>query len=65
MQAPNQAASEFVALGDRVRADEALALRASIDERQRGVGILLLIFGVGAVFVSVARWLTVRDVEVW
>jgi hypothetical protein len=61
----DRAAAEFVALGDSARADQALALRALLDQRQSLAGILLLILGMGGVAASAVRRLMVREAEAW
>jgi hypothetical protein len=63
--AADHAATEFMALGDRARADQALALRALLDQRQSLIGALLLILGLGGVAASAARRLMVREAEAW
>jgi hypothetical protein len=61
----DRAAAEFVGLGDRARAEQALALRAFLDGRQTLLGALLLVLGLGGVVASTVRRLTVREVEAW
>src|SRR5205085_359757 len=61
----DRAAAEFVALGDRTRADQALALRRLLDQRQTLLGALLLILGLGGAAASAVRRLTVREAEAW
>jgi hypothetical protein len=61
----DQAAAEFARLGDRSRADQALALRAFLDQRQTLLGAALLILGLGGVVASAVRRLTVREAEAW
>jgi tetratricopeptide (TPR) repeat protein len=61
----DQAAEEFIRLGDRGRADQALALRAMLDQRQTLLGAALLILGLGGVVASTVRRLTVREAEAW
>ena len=61
----DQAATEFIRLGDRGRADQALALRAFLDQRQTLFGAALLILGLGGVVASTVRRLTVREAEAW
>jgi hypothetical protein len=63
--AADRAATEFVALGDRAHADQALALRTLLDQRQSLIGALLLILGLGGVAASAARRLMVREAEAW
>ncbi|HMO58673.1 MAG TPA: hypothetical protein PKC19_15045 [Roseiflexaceae bacterium] len=61
----DRAAAEFAVLGNQQRLNEALSLRAQIDARQSSVSIGLLFVGIAGVLISLARWLTVRDVEAW
>ncbi len=61
----DRAAAEFVGLGDRARADQALALRAFLDQRQTLLGAVLLILGLGGLVGSTVRRLTVREAEAW
>jgi peptidase MA superfamily protein len=61
----DQAAAEFARLGDRGRADQALTLRAALDQRQSLLGTGLLILGLGGVVASAVRRLTVREAEAW
>jgi hypothetical protein len=61
----DQAAAEFIRLGDRGRADQALSLRAFLDQRQTLFGAALLILGLGGVVASTVRRLTVREAEAW
>jgi tetratricopeptide (TPR) repeat protein len=61
----DQAATEFIRLGDRGRADQALSLRAFLDQRQTLLGAALLILGLGGVVASTVRRLTVREAEAW
>ena len=61
----DRAASEFISLGDRARADQALTLRAFLDQRQTLLGAVLLIVGLGGVVASTVRRLTVREAEAW
>lgn len=59
------AAAEFAALGDRVGADQALALRAVLDNRQLLVGAILLALGITGIGLSTVRRLTGREAEIW
>jgi len=61
----DQAAADYLALGDRARADQALALRAFLDQRQTLLGAALLLFGLAGAVVSAVRRLTVREAEAW
>jgi len=61
----DQAAAQFVALGDRARADQALALRAVLDQRQSLLGTLLLLLGAGGIGLSALWRLRVRETEIW
>ena len=63
--AADQAAAAYLALGDRARADEALALRAFLDQRQTWVGAALLLFGLIGVAGSTVRRFVVREAEAW
>lgn len=63
--AADAAAAEFAALGDAVRLDNAVGLRATLDQRQRLVGLGMLALGaVGIVFSLMAR-IFARPTEVW
>lgn len=64
-EAADAAAAEFLAIGDRARAEEALVLREFLDERQSLLGALLLLLGVGGIAVSVLRRLTGAETEAW
>jgi hypothetical protein len=61
----DQAASAYLALGDRTRAEQALALRAFLDQRQTLLGAALLLLGLGGAGASAVRRLTVREAEAW
>ena len=61
----DQAAAEYLALGDRARADQALALRAVLDQRQTLFGALLLLLGLVGVATSAVRRVVVREAEAW
>ncbi|NTU78719.1 MAG: hypothetical protein HGA45_04850 [Chloroflexales bacterium] len=63
--AADAAAREFAALGDEIRRDNALHLRATLDQRQRFLGLALLLLGAaGAVFSLVGRFFA-RPTEAW
>jgi hypothetical protein len=61
----DQAAADYLALGDRTRADQALALRAFLDQRQPLLGAALLLLGLAGVTASAVRRLAVREAEAW
>ena len=61
----DQAAAEYLALGDRAHADQALALRAFLDQRQGLLGAALLLFGLVGVGASVVQRFKVREAEAW
>ena len=61
----DQAAAEFAGLGDRTRADQALALRAFLDQRQSLLGAALLLLGLGGIVASAMHRLRIREVEAW
>jgi hypothetical protein len=61
----DQAAAAYLALGDRARADQALALRAFLDQRQTLLGAVLLLLGLVGAGASAVRRLTVREAEAW
>jgi hypothetical protein len=61
----DQAAAAYLALGDRTRADQALALRAFLDQRQTLLGAVLLLLGLAGAGASAVRRLTVREAEAW
>jgi hypothetical protein len=61
----DQAAAEYLALGDRARADQALALRAFLDTRQTLLGAALLLLGVVGAGASAVRRMTMRETEAW
>jgi hypothetical protein len=61
----DQAAAEYLALGDRERAQEALALREALAQRQTMFGGVLLAAGIGGVLLSLFRRVTVREAEAW
>jgi hypothetical protein len=64
-QAADQAAAEYLALGDRARAEQALALRGFLDQRQGLVGAVLLVLGILGVGASAIRRFAVREAEAW
>jgi Peptidase MA superfamily len=61
----DQAAAAYLSLGDRTRADQALALRAFLDQRQTLLGAVLLLLGLAGAGASAVRRLTVREAEAW
>ncbi len=61
----DQAASEFLSLGNQENAARALTLRAEIDRVQNLAGIVLLTIGLGGIAVGFTRRLVVREAEVW
>src|SRR5581483_764128 len=61
--AADQAAAAYMALGDRAHADQALALRGFLDQRQTWLGAALLALGLLGVAGSAVRRLTVREAE--
>ncbi len=61
----DQAASEFLSLGNQENAARALTLRAEIDRVQNLAGIVLLTIGLGGIAVGFTRRLVVRETEVW
>ncbi|MDW8215457.1 MAG: peptidase MA family metallohydrolase [Roseiflexaceae bacterium] len=61
----DQAASEFLSLGNQDNAARALALRAEIDRIQSLAGIVLLLIGLAGIVVGFTRRLVVREAEVW
>ena len=61
----DQAAAAYLSLGDRARADQALALRAFLDQRQTLIGVALLLIGLVGAGASAIRRLTVREAEAW
>jgi Arc/MetJ-type ribon-helix-helix transcriptional regulator len=63
--AADSAAAEFAALGDSVRRDNALSLRAGLDQRQRLAGLRLLVAGAGGVVFSLIGRIFARPAEVW
>jgi hypothetical protein len=61
----DQAAAAYLSLGDRTRAEQALALRAFLDQRQTLLGATLLLLGLAGAVASAVRRLTVREAEAW
>ncbi|ABU58064.1 MULTISPECIES: peptidase MA family metallohydrolase [Roseiflexus] len=61
----DQAAAEFLSLGNQENAARALTLRAEIDRVQSLAGIALLIIGLAGIAVGFTRRLIVREAEVW
>lgn len=61
----DQAAAQFAALGDGGGVDQALAVRARLDQRQSWLGTLLLVLGIGGIGFYAIRRLMFREVEVW
>jgi len=61
----DQAAAAYLSLGDRTRAEQALALRAFLDQRQTLLGAALLLLGLAGAGASAVRRLTVREAEAW
>lgn len=59
------AAGEFAALGDQLRLDNARALRRSLDERQRLLGLLLIVVGGAGAALSLLGRFFQRPAEVW
>lgn len=61
----DQAASEFLSLGNQDNAARALNLRAEIDRVQSLAGMVLLVVGLGGIAIGFTRRLVVREAEVW
>lgn len=61
----DQAAREYLALGDRARAEQALDIRGQIDQRQLLAGGVLMAIGFFGIAISLVRRVTAREVEVW
>ncbi|MDZ4716897.1 MAG: hypothetical protein SH847_00385 [Roseiflexaceae bacterium] len=61
----DMAATEYVALGDRDRAAQALELRSFLDQRQTLIGGVLLLLGLGGVAISLARRSLTPEPELW
>jgi hypothetical protein len=59
------AATEFAALGDQLRLANALALRSSLDSRQRIAGAILMISGLAGVLLSLIGRIFQRPAEIW
>lgn len=63
--AADGAAAEFAALGDTARQHNALSLRATLDQRQRLAGLILVLVGALGVALSLAARLLKPPSEVW
>ncbi|NWF80920.1 MAG: hypothetical protein HXY37_12870 [Chloroflexi bacterium] len=63
--AADDAALEFAALGDTARRDNALSLRATLDQRQRLIGLLLLVVGGVGVALSLVGRRLAPPPEIW
>ncbi|MBK9714262.1 MAG: hypothetical protein IPO81_23590 [Kouleothrix sp.] len=63
--AADQAAADFLALGDGARASQAQELRAFLDQRQSLLGAALLLLGLAGVGASAVQRLRVREIEAW
>lgn len=63
--AADDAAREFAALGDGVRMDNALSLRGVLDERQRLLGLALVVLGAMGAAASLLGQLLRRQPEAW
>jgi hypothetical protein len=63
--AADAAANEFAALGDNLRLDNALAIRRTLDERQRFLGAALLGVGMLGIALSLLGQWRQRQPEVW
>lgn len=63
--AADDAAMQFAALGDTARRDNALSLRATLDQRQRLLGLLLLVVGSVGVVLSLVGRLLAPPTEIW
>lgn len=63
--AADAAAAEFAVLGDNLRRDNALSLRATLDERQRLLGLALVALGGVGVCASLLGQLFRKPVEAW
>jgi hypothetical protein len=61
----DQAAAAYLSLGDRARAEQALTLRAFLDQRQTLLGATLLLLGLVGAGASAVRRLTVKEAEAW
>lgn len=64
-RAADEAAGEFMALGDAERARQAMDVRGVVDARQRLAGGALLACGLAGAALSVGRRLTAREQEAW
>lgn len=63
--AADTAAGEFAALGDELRRDNALTLRATLDTRQRMLGLALVVLGLIGVGLSLFGQVFTRRAEAW
>ena len=63
--AVDAAAAEFAALGDQLRLDNALAIRQTLDERQRVLGAALLGLGMLGITISLFGQWRQRQPELW
>lgn len=63
--AADQAAGEFAALGDEIRAGNALSLRTTLDQRQRWLGLALVVIGLIGAGLSLFARVFARPAEVW
>jgi hypothetical protein len=63
--AADRAATEFAALGDQRRLNDAVALRESVDLRQRLFGAAFMVIGAVGIVLSVIGSLFRRPTEVW
>ena len=63
--AADAAASEFAALGDKLRRANALSLRATLDQRQHILGLVLLLVGTVGTLFSLIGHVFARPAETW
>jgi hypothetical protein len=61
----DRAAADYTALGDQVRAAQALELRSFVDQRQSLIGGVLVLLGAGGAAISLARRMMTPEVEPW
>lgn len=61
----DRVAAEYIELGDRTRADQALSLRSFLDQRQSLLGTILVALGLLGIGASAVRRLTNREAEAW